>query len=118
MSTKKKQFTITEAAKKLRISRQAVHEAIKKGGKWGQRTFFLTICKSGEIERQEKYRQWIDSQINEGEWEEIRQATQLGRLIGRETFQKLVEAMTGRRLVGDARGRPKKTARTTIEKVL
>jgi predicted transcriptional regulator len=27
----KKHFTITEAAKKLRISRQAVHEAIAKG---------------------------------------------------------------------------------------
>jgi putative transposase len=33
------------------------------------------------------------------------------------TFQKQVEAMTGRRLVGEARGRPKKTA-TTVEKVL
>jgi putative transposase len=70
------------------------------------------------IERQEKYRQWIESQIEEREWEEIRQATQRGRLIGRETFQKQVEAMTGRRLVGEARGRPKKTARTRIEKVL
>ena len=50
------------------------------------------------IERQEKYRQWIESQIEEREWEEIRQATQRGRLIGRETFQKQVEAMTGRRL--------------------
>jgi len=71
-----------------------------------------------ESERQEKYRQWIDAQIQEKEWEEIRQATQRGRLIGRETFQKQVEAMTGRRLIGEARGRPKKTARTTIGKVL
>jgi hypothetical protein len=69
------------------------------------------------IERQEKYRQWIDSQIEKREWEEIRQATQRCRLIGRETFQKQ-EAMTGRRLAGEARGRPKKTARTTIEKGL
>ena len=71
-----------------------------------------------EIERQEKYRQWIDAQIKEREWEKIRQVTQRGRLIGRETFQKRVEVMTGRRLMGEARGRPKKTARTTIEKVL
>jgi putative transposase len=71
-----------------------------------------------EKERQEKYRHWIDSQINERESEEIRQATQRGRLIGRETFQKQVEAMTGRRLVGEARGRPRKTAGVTIEKVL
>lgn len=73
---------------------------------------------STEKEKQEKYRRWIDSQIDERYWEEIRQATQRGRLIGRETFQKQVEAMTGRRLVGEARGRPKKTTGTTIEKVL
>jgi len=47
-----------------------------------------------------------------------RQATQRGCLIGRETFEKQVEAMTGRRLIDEARGRPKKTAPTTIEKVL
>ena len=71
-----------------------------------------------EKERQEKYQQWIDSQIDEGEWAEIRQATQRGRLIGREPFQKQVEAMTGRRLVGEARGRPKKATAIAIEKVL
>ena len=69
-------------------------------------------------ERQEKYRAWIDSQIDEGEWNEIRQATQRGRLIGRDTFQKQVEAMTGRRLLGETRGRPKKMAGMSIEKVL
>ena len=69
-------------------------------------------------ERQEKYRAWIDSQIDEREWNDIRQATQRGRLIGRESFQKQVEAMTGRHLVGEARGRPKKVDRTSIEKVL
>ena len=40
MSTKKTQFTITEAAEKLGITRAAVHEAIKKGrleAKWGER---------------------------------------------------------------------------------
>jgi hypothetical protein len=42
----------------------------------------------------------------------------LGRLIGRETFQKQVEAMTGRRFVGEARGRPKKATAIAIEKVL
>ena len=31
MTTKKPQFTITEAAKKLGITRAAVHEAIRKG---------------------------------------------------------------------------------------
>ena len=59
----------------------------------------------------------MDSQINEGEWEEIRHATQRGRLIGQPTFQKRVEAMTGRRLAGEARGWPKKMAATRIGKV-
>jgi len=38
---KEKHFTITEAAKKLRISRQGVHEAIQKGllrARWGEVT--------------------------------------------------------------------------------
>ncbi len=48
-------------------------------------------------ERWETYRQWIESAVNEGEWEEIRQSTQGGRPIGRETFQKEIEAMPGRR---------------------
>jgi hypothetical protein len=73
---------------------------------------------TNEKERQEKYQQWIESQVDEREWEEIRQATQRGRLIGREPFQKQVEAMTGRRLVGEARRRPKKAATIAIEKVL
>ena len=58
-------------------------------------------------ERREKYRGWIDSEVNQGEWEEIWQSTQQGRLIGPETFQKQIEAMTGRRLMGEVRGRQK-----------
>jgi len=69
-------------------------------------------------ERREKYRGWIESEVNQGEWDEIRQSTQRGRLIGRETFQKQIEAMTGRRLMGEARGRPKKPAVSAVEKVL
>ncbi len=69
-------------------------------------------------ERQDKYREWIERQCDEMEWDKIRQATQRGRLIGRETFQKQVEAMTGRRLVGEARGRPRKMPGIRIEKVL
>ena len=71
-----------------------------------------------EKRRQEKYQQRIDSQIDEGEWEKIRQATQRGRLTGREPFQKQVETMTGRCLVGEARGRPKKATAIALEKVL
>jgi hypothetical protein len=69
-------------------------------------------------ERQDKYREWMEMQSDEGEWDEIRRATQRGRLIGRETFQKQVETMTGRRLLGETRGRPKKMAGMSTEKVL
>ena len=69
-------------------------------------------------QRREKYRGWIDSEVNQGEWEEIWQSTQQGRLIGPETFQKQIEAMTGRRLMGEVRGRPKKPSVTAAEKVL
>jgi putative transposase len=68
---------------------------------------WYTSLGTTEQERQEEYRQWIDSQINQSEWDQIRQATQRGRLIGKETFQKQVEEMIGRRLVGEARGRPR-----------
>ena len=51
MATKKvtpKSYTITEAAKKLGISRQAVHDAIKKGLLEGEKGTFVQII---EIER-------------------------------------------------------------------
>ena len=38
----------------------------------------------------------------------VRTATQRGRVIAREGFQKQVEARLGRRLVGETRGRRKK----------
>jgi len=69
-------------------------------------------------ERQNNYQKWMNSQIDDREWDEIRQATQRGRLIGKETFHKQVEEMTGRRLVGEGRGRPKKTSGTAVDKVL
>jgi len=68
--------------------------------------------------RQKAYRDWVESRIKEGEWEQIRQATQRGRLVGREAFQKEIEVMVGRRLIGESRGRPKKVESVTDEKVL
>ena len=61
---------------------------------------------------------WVESRIKEAEWEKIRQATQRGRLIGKEVFQKEIEAMTGRRFIGESRGRPRKAESVTNEKVL
>ena len=69
-------------------------------------------------EKQKVYRDWVESRIKEAEWEKIRQATQRGRLIGKEVFQKEIEAMTGRRFIGESRGRPKKAESVTNEKVL
>ena len=72
------------------------------------------MCGTPDREPMEKN----DRRDIESEWEEIRQATQRGRLFGRETFHRRVEAMTGRCLVGEARGRPKKTGVATIKKIL
>jgi hypothetical protein len=44
--------------------------------------------------------------------------TQRGRLIGQEAFQKQIEAMTGKRLMGEAHSRPKKISETSMKKVL
>jgi hypothetical protein len=60
----------------------------------------------------------MESQIDEREWDEIRHATQRGRLIGKERFQKQVEEMCGRRLVGERRRRLKKKSGIAAEKVL
>lgn len=69
---------------------------------------------------------WVETDAaetkgNDAAWHdrhEIRQAIQRRRLLGQGICQKQVEAMMGWRLVGEARGRPKKTASSTIEKVL
>jgi tetratricopeptide (TPR) repeat protein len=58
--------------------------------------------------RQQAYRAWVDAAMRADEWTHIRQATQQGRVIGTEQFQREIEAMLGRRLGGAARGRPRK----------
>lgn len=69
-------------------------------------------------EKHRRYREWMESEIKEGEWDGIRGATQRGRVLGREKFQKEIEAMTGRRLVGETRGRRRKVEIVTSENVL
>jgi hypothetical protein len=61
---------------------------------------------------------WMDSQYDEREWDEICRATQRGQFMGQEMFQKQVEVMTGRRLVGETRGRSKKKLEVSVEKDL
>jgi putative transposase len=59
-------------------------------------------------ERQQAYAGWVASGIGNREWEKIRGATQRGRVIATEDFQRQIEATVGRRLVGESRGRPRK----------
>jgi putative transposase len=69
-------------------------------------------------ERQAVYRRWMEADVQQTEWDQIRENTQRGRLIGRTEFQKMMEEKTGRRLVGEFRGRPRKNVLATPEKVL
>jgi putative transposase len=69
-------------------------------------------------ERQKAYEAWVAAEIREGEWDTVRAATQRGRVIAREEFQKQVEVRVGRRLVGETRGRRKKKQPGTHENVL
>ena len=73
---------------------------------------------SSPMERQRAYEGWVASQIGDGEWDQIRNATRRGRVIAREAFQKQIEAKVGRRLVGESRGRPRKIRPSSLEKVL
>ncbi|MBI3597464.1 MAG: transposase [Nitrospirae bacterium] len=68
-------------------------------------------------ERQRIYGEWVRSGIRKGEWDQIRKATQQGRVIGGEGFKKQVERVLGRRVVGELRGRPR-TASVAPENVL
>ena len=63
------------------------------------------------------YKTWMEADRQEGEWDDIREATQKGRVIGKERFQKEIEMMLGRRVIGQ-RGRPRKKRLPTAEIVL
>lgn len=69
-------------------------------------------------ERQKAYRRWMESDVEQTEWDQIRQNTQQGRLIGKERFQREMEERVGRKIVGESRGRPRKGALASLEKVL
>ncbi len=59
-------------------------------------------------ERQRVYQEWIESGIKEGEWEQIREATQRGRVVGKVAFQEEIGTLIGRKVAGETRGRPRK----------
>jgi putative transposase len=69
-------------------------------------------------QRQGAYRGWLVAGAPEGEVAAIREATHKGLLIGPDTFQRQMETVVGRRLVGEQRGRPRKQREESLEKVL
>jgi putative transposase len=69
-------------------------------------------------QRQGAYRGWLAANAPETELAAIREATQKGLLIGPEKFQREIETVVGRRLIGEQRGRPRKRIAKTNEKVL
>lgn len=59
-------------------------------------------------QRQGAYRGWLTAGVPDHEWTAIREATQKGLLIGPEKFQREIEAVVGRQLIGEQRGRPRR----------
>jgi putative transposase len=73
---------------------------------------------SSPMERQKAYEAWVGSPIRDGELDQIRTATQRGRVIAGQEFQREIQARIGRRLLGESRGRRRKMRALTHEKVL
>lgn len=68
MPTKKTHYTVTEAAKKLGISRQAVHEAIRKGqlkAKQGQITKTIVQSTRGWVITEDALRTYKVSPLHQ-----------------------------------------------------
>ena len=65
-------------------------------------------------ERAQVYADWLESSVADKEWDQIRKATQQGRVVGSDTFQDEMSSRVGRRLKGETRGRPKKVDRSEI----
>ncbi len=61
------------------------------------------------LARAQVYRDWMEASIKDGEWDQIRKATQQGRVVGDEAFQEEIGHMVGRQLKGETRGRPKRS---------
>lgn len=94
------------------------HRALGKAdGLVDEDPWYAGLGRSAE-ERQRMYREWVESGVSKGEWEQIRKATQRGRVIGKEEFQEEVGAVVGRRVVGESRGRPRKVKSVIDENVL
>ena len=65
-------------------------------------------------ERAQVYADWLETSVADKEWDQIRKATQQGRVVGSDSFQEEIGSRVGRRLKGETRGRPKKVDRSEI----
>lgn len=68
--------------------------------------WYVTLGDSPQA-RAAAYAKWLEDSVSDTEWEHIRKATQLGRVVGSESFQEEIEGKVGRRLIGETWGRPK-----------
>jgi putative transposase len=59
-------------------------------------------------ERAQVYAAWLGATVSGKEWDQIRTATQQGRVVGSDSFQEEVGSTVGRRLKGETRGHPKR----------
>ena len=78
---------------------------------------YLSLGETG-AQRQGAYRAWLAAGVPATEWPAIRDATQKGLMVGPERFQREIEAIAGRRLIGELRGRPRTRMSEPSEKVL
>lgn len=65
-------------------------------------------------ERAQVYSDWLETSVSGNEWDQIRKATQQGRVVGSDSFQEEIGSSVGRRLKGETRGRPKGVGRSEI----
>jgi len=63
-------------------------------------------------ERAQVYHDWMEASVRHEEWEQIRKATQQGRVVGSDAFQDDIANRVGRRVRGETRGRPKRAHRS------
>jgi len=64
--------------------------------------------------RAQIYADWLETSVSSKEWDQIRKATQQGRVVGSDSFQDEIGSRVGRRLKGETRGRPKMVDRSEI----
>lgn len=72
-------------------------------GNWGQGVHW----QQDQQPRRLPFCKWLKVSVSDTEWEHIRKATQLGRVVGSKSFQEEIGSKVGRRLIGETRGRPK-----------